>query len=85
MQGCENAFALIRPPGHHAGRSGYTCGAPSCGFCLINNVCIGLSTLSLHLRVFTCVFVCVCVCICACVRVLHHRTVWAMVQARCTS
>ncbi|PIO55323.1 histone deacetylase family protein [Teladorsagia circumcincta] len=26
-----NAFALIRPPGHHAGRSS------ACGFCLFNN------------------------------------------------
>ena len=41
LQGCVNGFALVRPPGHHAGRNGHTTGAPSCGFCLLNNVCIG--------------------------------------------
>ncbi len=41
MQGCYNGFVMVRPPGHHAGRQGHTCGAPSCGFCLLNNVCIG--------------------------------------------
>eukprot|EP01105_Mastigella_eilhardi_P016546 TRINITY_DN3786_c0_g1_i1.p1 TRINITY_DN3786_c0_g1~~TRINITY_DN3786_c0_g1_i1.p1 ORF type:complete len:456 (-),score=100.76 TRINITY_DN3786_c0_g1_i1:107-1474(-) len=37
----RNAFCAIRPPGHHAGRTGQTADAPSQGFCLINNVAIG--------------------------------------------
>lgn len=31
----DNAFALIRPPGHHARRSG------SAGFCIFNNIALG--------------------------------------------
>jgi len=31
----ENAFCCIRPPGHHAGRSGAS------GFCIFNNVAVG--------------------------------------------
>lgn len=38
---CKNAFCAIRPPGHHAGRTGETEGVFSQGFCLINNVAIG--------------------------------------------
>ena len=38
---CRNAFVAARPPGHHAGVSGVALGAPSQGFCLINNVAIG--------------------------------------------
>ena len=38
---CRNAFCAVRPPGHHAGRHGQTDGAPSQGFCIINNVAIG--------------------------------------------
>jgi len=48
MQAVKNAFeekglhlALVRPPGHHAGRSGIALGAPSLGFCLFNNVAGG--------------------------------------------
>ena len=32
---CDNAFALIRPPGHHAGAG------RAAGFCIFNNVVIG--------------------------------------------
>jgi acetoin utilization deacetylase AcuC-like enzyme len=31
----ENAFCCIRPPGHHAGRSGAS------GFCIFNNIAVG--------------------------------------------
>ena len=49
----RNAFCIVRPPGHHCGRSGRTgldgvspeCGSQ--GFCLINNVCVAIS----HARV----------------------------------
>ena len=30
-------LALIRPPGHHAGKSGRAFGAPTLGFCIFNN------------------------------------------------
>ena len=30
-------FALVRPPGHHAGRNGRAFGAPTQGFCIFNN------------------------------------------------
>jgi acetoin utilization deacetylase AcuC-like enzyme len=38
-----NVFACIRPPGHHAGRHGYTRGCMSTGFCLLNNAAIALT------------------------------------------
>ena len=31
-------FALVRPPGHHAGKSGIAFNAPTLGFCIFNNV-----------------------------------------------
>jgi len=34
----SNAYALVRPPGHHAGVFGAALGAPSQGFCIFNNV-----------------------------------------------
>jgi acetoin utilization deacetylase AcuC-like enzyme len=37
-----NAFCLVRPPGHHAGRCGSTHGCETNGFCLLNNVVLGL-------------------------------------------
>ena len=37
------AFCLIRPPGHHVGRDGRTSGCCSHGFCLLNNVAIGIA------------------------------------------
>jgi len=48
LEGCElilskeiaNAFALVRPPGHHAGPSGPTFPPSSAGFCIFNNVAI---------------------------------------------
>jgi acetoin utilization deacetylase AcuC-like enzyme len=43
-----NAFACIRPPGHHCGRNGCTKGSISTGFCLLNNAAIGLT----YARVF---------------------------------
>ncbi|BFI76144.1 histone deacetylase family protein [Sulfurisphaera ohwakuensis] len=33
-----NGFALLRPPGHHAGRFGKAFGAPTLGFCIFNNI-----------------------------------------------
>ena len=36
----ENAYALVRPPGHHAGPNG------GCGYCVFNNVALA----ALHLR-----------------------------------
>jgi len=35
-----SAYAVVRPPGHHAGRSGRGMGAPTQGFCIFNNVAI---------------------------------------------
>ena len=35
-------FCLVRPPGHHVGRYGRTSGCCSHGFCLVNNVAIGV-------------------------------------------
>jgi|EP00945_MAST-04E_sp_MAST-4E-sp1_P000798 acetoin utilization deacetylase AcuC-like enzyme len=43
----SNAFCVIRPPGHHAGRCGVPsgelggCGMAGQGFCILNNVAIG--------------------------------------------
>jgi acetoin utilization deacetylase AcuC-like enzyme len=37
----RNAFCVVRPPGHHAGVSGLTSDAVSCGFCLFNTIAIG--------------------------------------------
>jgi acetoin utilization deacetylase AcuC-like enzyme len=36
----QNAYALVRPPGHHAGPSG------GCGYCVFNNIALA----ALHLR-----------------------------------
>jgi len=37
----KRCFCLVRPPGHHAGPKGYDPVAGGCGFCLVNNVCVG--------------------------------------------
>lgn len=37
---CQYSFALVRPPGHHVGRSG-----PPAGFCFLNNIAIGAAHL----------------------------------------
>lgn len=41
----ENAFSLMRPPGHHAGRNGPALGAPTLGFCYFNNIAIAVKKL----------------------------------------
>ncbi len=41
-----NAFALVRPPGHHAGTNGRALGASSAGFCLFNNAAIAAKKLT---------------------------------------
>jgi acetoin utilization deacetylase AcuC-like enzyme len=37
----KNAFCIVRPPGHHAGRDGLVHNSISQGFCLVNNIAIG--------------------------------------------
>ena len=41
----EQAFSLMRPPGHHAGRDGRAMGAPTLGFCYLNNMAIAVKRL----------------------------------------
>jgi acetoin utilization deacetylase AcuC-like enzyme len=40
-------FSLLRPPGHHAGRSGRALGAPTLGFCYFNNLALAVRKLDL--------------------------------------
>ena len=40
-----NGFSLMRPPGHHVGRSGAALGAYTRGFCYLNNIAIAVKTL----------------------------------------
>ena len=40
-----NGFSLMRPPGHHAGRSGAALGVYTRGFCYVNNVAVAVKTL----------------------------------------
>jgi acetoin utilization deacetylase AcuC-like enzyme len=41
-----NGFSLMRPPGHHAGRSGAALGVYTRGFCYLNNVAIAVKSLN---------------------------------------
>ena len=40
-----NGFSLMRPPGHHAGRSGAALGVYTRGFCYVNNVAVAVKAL----------------------------------------
>ncbi len=39
-EGVNKSIALVRPPGHHAGKAGRAMGAPTQGFCVFNNIAI---------------------------------------------
>jgi acetoin utilization deacetylase AcuC-like enzyme len=41
-----NGFSIMRPPGHHAGRSGAALGVYTRGFCYVNNVAIAVKALN---------------------------------------
>jgi acetoin utilization deacetylase AcuC-like enzyme len=41
-----NGFSIMRPPGHHAGRSGAALGVYTRGFCYLNNVAIAVKALN---------------------------------------
>ncbi len=41
-----NGFSLMRPPGHHAGRSGTALGVYTRGFCYLNNIAIAVKALN---------------------------------------
>lgn len=41
-----NGFSLMRPPGHHAGKSGAALGAYTRGFCYLNNIAIAVRKLN---------------------------------------
>jgi acetoin utilization deacetylase AcuC-like enzyme len=41
-----NGFSLMRPPGHHVGRSGAALGVYTRGFCYLNNIAIAVKKLS---------------------------------------
>jgi acetoin utilization deacetylase AcuC-like enzyme len=40
-----NGFSIMRPPGHHAGRSGAALGVYTRGFCYLNNVAIAVKAM----------------------------------------
>jgi len=40
-----SGFSLMRPPGHHAGRSGIALGGSSLGFCYFNNIAVAVRSL----------------------------------------
>ena len=41
----QNGFSLMRPPGHHAGRSGKAMGVSTLGFCYFNNIAVAVKNL----------------------------------------
>ena len=41
-----NGFSIMRPPGHHAGRSGAALGVYTRGFCYLNNIAIAVKALN---------------------------------------
>lgn len=41
----ERAFAIVRPPGHHAGKRGRALGAHTQGFCIFNNSALATARL----------------------------------------
>ena len=41
-----NGFSIMRPPGHHAGRSGAALGVYTRGFCYLNNIAIAVKALA---------------------------------------
>jgi len=41
----EIVFAIVRPPGHHAGRNGRAFWAPTLGFCIFNNIAVATAKL----------------------------------------
>ncbi|MGB9741373.1 MAG: histone deacetylase family protein [Candidatus Bathyarchaeia archaeon] len=41
-----NGFSLMRPPGHHVGKSGAALGAYTRGFCYLNNIAIAVKHLN---------------------------------------
>ena len=40
-----NGFSIMRPPGHHAGRSGAALGVSTRGFCYLNNIAISVKAM----------------------------------------
>lgn len=45
LRGSDVIFYISRPPGHHAGRRGRAMGAPSNGFCLLNNAASAIQSM----------------------------------------
>jgi acetoin utilization deacetylase AcuC-like enzyme len=41
-----NGFSLMRPPGHHAGKSGAALGVHTRGFCYLNNIAVAVKNLN---------------------------------------
>ena len=42
----QNAFSIMRPPGHHTGRNGPAMDAATLGFCYFNNIAIAVKKLN---------------------------------------
>lgn len=45
MAAKTNSFSLMRPPGHHVGKSGAALGASTRGFCYFNNIAVAVRAL----------------------------------------